>query len=100
MAAQFKNIIVNVLDDSGEALANSAVTVVGGGNPQVHNTDANGQCTFAAMPPGNYRLLIAHEGFNTRATSVTHTDTADLTVRIEMKVVDEDKPAKKSVFFT
>lgn len=98
MAAQFKNLIVNVFNDSGEPLANAAVTLIGTGTPQVLPTGANGQCTFSTLPPGNYKLMIAREGFNTRATSVTHTDTAETSVRIIMKVVDEESPARSRIF--
>jgi hypothetical protein len=101
MAATFKDIIVNVVDDSGKALANAAVTQLGGTSPQVLQTDASGNCTFKEVPPGNYRLIIASEGFNTRLHTVTHSATADSNVKINMKVVDEDSPsAKRSTFFT
>lgn len=101
MAAPLKDIIVNVLDDSGNALANAVITLLGGAKPQVCQTDATGKCTFAAVAPGDYRLIIASEGFNTRSHAVTHTATADSSVRITMKVVDEDSPAsKRSTFFT
>ena len=101
MAAQFKNIIVNVVDNSGDALANAAVTLLGGANPQVLQTGATGQCTFSAMPPGDYKLMTVHEGFNARVTSLTHTNTADSSVTITMKVVDEDSVARdRSIFFT
>jgi hypothetical protein len=97
MAATFKDIIVNVVDDSGKALANAAVTLLGGTSPQVLQTDASGNCTFKEVPPGNYRLIIASEGLHT----VTHSATADSNVKINMKVVDEDSPsAKRSTFFT
>jgi len=100
MAAQPRNIIVNVVSDSGDPLANAAVTLVAGSNPQVLPTDANGQCTFQALPPGSYRLLVAHERFNTRSMSVTHTDTADSAVRVEMREVDEvSAPARSAGFF-
>jgi uncharacterized membrane protein len=88
MAATFKDIIVNVVDDSGKALANAAVTLLGGTSPQVLQTDASGNCTFKEVPPGNYRLIIASEGFNTRLHTVTHSATADSNVKINMKVVD------------
>ena len=93
------NIIVTVVDDSGDPLANAAVTLTGGNTPQVLATEANGQCTFPNLPPGQYRLLVVREGFNTRAASVTLTDAADATVKVEMKVVEEEA-AKKSRFFT
>jgi hypothetical protein len=99
MAAQFKNIIVKVVDDSGGPLQNAAVTLLGGASPQVLATDASGQCTFSAVPPGPYRLMIVGEGFNTQATSVTHTDTADKTVTITMKVVNEESAGGKRSFF-
>jgi len=92
------NIIVTVVDESGDPLADAAVTVTGGNTPQVLATDANGQCTFPNMPAGQYRLLVVREGFNTRAASVPLTDAADATVRVELKVVEE--AAKKSKFFT
>ena len=99
MAAQFKNLIVNVFNDSSEPLANAAVTLMGTGTPQVLQTAANGQCTFSTLPPGNYKLMIAREGFNTRATSVTHTDTAETSVKVIMKVVDEESAGGKSRIF-
>jgi len=101
MAAPLKDIIVSVFDDSGNVLPNAAVTLLGGTAPQVRQTDATGKCSFAAVAPGDYRLIIASEGFNTRSHAVTHTATADSSVRITMKVVDEDSPAaKRSTFFT
>lgn len=99
MAAQPRNIIVTVVDDSGDPLPGATVTLVGGNNPQVFTTTANGECTFPNLPPGQYRLLIAREGFNTRAASIPLTDAADANVRVEMKVVEEETP-KKSRFFT
>jgi len=99
MAAQFKNLIVNVFNDSSEPLANAAVTLMGTGTPQVLQTAANGQCTFSTLPSGNYKLMIAREGFNTRATSVTHTDTAETSVKVIMKVVDEESAGGKSRIF-
>ena len=89
MAAQPRNIVVTVVDDAGNSLQGATVTLTGRGNPQVLATGANGQCTFPNLLAGRYRLLIAHEGFNTRAASVTLTDTADAEERVEMRVVDE-----------
>ena len=77
MAAQLPKIVVTVVDDSGNSLQGATVTLTGGDNPQVLATDANGRCTFPNLPAGQYRLLIAREGFNTRAASVTLTDAAD-----------------------
>ena len=100
MAAQPRNIIVTVVDDSGDPLQSATVTLISGGNSQVLTSDANGQCTFPNLPPGQYKLLIAREGFNTRAASVTLTDVADADVRVEMKVIDvETVAAERSRFF-
>ena len=95
-----RNIIVAVFDDSGDPLQSATVTLTGNGNPQVLSTDANGQCTFPNLPAGQYKLLISHDGFNTRAASVTLTDVADADVRVEMKVIDvETVAAERSRFF-
>ncbi len=100
MAAPLKDIIVNVLDDSGNALANAAVTLLGGATPQVLQTDAAGRCTFPAVAPGNYRLIVVSDGLNSRAQNVTHTATANSTVTVNMKVVDEESHAsKRSLIF-
>lgn len=99
MAAQPRNIIVTVVDESSDPLQGATVTLIGGNSPQVLTTEANGECTFSNLPPGQYRLLIAREGFNTRAASVTLTDAADANVRVEMRVVEEET-VKKSGFFT
>ena len=99
MAAQPRNIIVTVVNDSGDSLQGATVTLIGEKNSQVLTTNTDGECTFANLPPGQYRLLVVREGFNTRAASVTLTDAADATVRVEMKVVEEET-AKKSPFFT
>lgn len=100
MAAQPRNIVVTVVDDAGNSLQGATVTLTSTGNPQVLATDANGQCTFPNLPPGQYRLLIAREGFNTRAASVTLTDAADAEERVEMRVVDEaTAPARRSRLF-
>ena len=99
MAAQPRNIVVTVVDDSGDPLPGATVTLMGGNNSQVLTTTADGVCTFPNLPPGQYRLLIAREGFNTRASSVTLTDAADANVRVEMKVVEEETP-RRSRFFT
>ena len=99
MAAQLRNIIVTVIDDSGDPLQNATVTLMGGNNPQVRATDQTGQCTFQTLPAGRYRLLVSQEGFNTRALIVNHTDLADSQVRAEMKVVDEGTTSEKSRTF-
>lgn len=100
MAAQPRSIVVTVVDDSGNSLQGATVTLIGRGNPQVLATDANGQCTFPNLPAGQYRLLIAREGFNTRAASVTLTDAADAEERVEMRVVDEGTaPARRRGVF-
>jgi len=100
MAAQPRSIVVTVVDDSGNSLQGATVTLIGTGNPQVLATGANGQCTFPNLPAGQYRLLIAREGFNTRATSVILSDAADAQERVEMRVVDEaTAPARRRGVF-
>lgn len=100
MAAQPRNIVVTVVDDAGNSLPDATVTLTGTGTPQALATDANGQCTFPNLPAGQYRLLVAHQGFNTRAASVTLTDAADIAERVEMRVVDEATvPARRRGVF-
>ncbi|HEX6047489.1 MAG TPA: carboxypeptidase-like regulatory domain-containing protein [Pyrinomonadaceae bacterium] len=83
------NIIVSVVDNDGNSLQNAAVTLTGNGSPQMLLTDANGQCTFANMAGGNYKLVVVHEGFNTTAMPVTHPDASGSNVRVILKVVEE-----------
>jgi len=54
-----------VVDDQGSPLPGVAVTLLGGTNPLVQITDAQGQFRFVTLPPGSYMLQAELEGFST-----------------------------------
>lgn len=93
------NIIVTVVDDTGDALQNAAVTLTGNGNPQMLVTDANGVCTFPNLPAGKYRLVVVHEGLNTTAMVVQHEEAAESNVRVVLRVVEEIGARSSKGFF-
>jgi hypothetical protein len=93
------NIIVTVVDDTGDALQNAAVTLTGNGNPQMLVTDANGVCTFPNLAAGKYRLVVVHEGLNTTAMVVQHEEAAESNVRVVLKVVEEAGARSGKGFF-
>jgi hypothetical protein len=84
------NINVTVVEEDGDPLANAAVTLLGSGAPQMQVTNATGQGAFAGLADGAYKLLIAHEGFNTRAATVNLAG-ADVNVPVNLRNVDEDR---------
>jgi hypothetical protein len=83
------NINVRVVEEDGDPLPNAAVTLLGAGTPQMQPTNAAGESAFAGLADGIYRLLVAHEGFNTRAANVTLAG-ADVNVPVNLRTVDEE----------
>jgi hypothetical protein len=86
------NLNVTALNEEGQPLSGVAGTLLGVGAPQLQVTGANGQCSYANLAAGNYRLLTALEGFNTKSTAVTMAD-ADKNISVTMNVVNEDSDA-------
>lgn len=93
------NINVNVVEEDGDPVANAAVTLLGANSPQMQATNPAGQSAFANLADGVYRLLVAHERFNTRAATVTLAG-ADLNVPVHLSTMDEDRTdSRRSTLF-
>jgi Carboxypeptidase regulatory-like domain len=59
-------LTVTVTDPTGGAIGGATVTVTNvGGVSRNLNTNDNGSCTFAQLPPGAYRVVISAAGFAT-----------------------------------
>ncbi len=54
-----------VVDEQSGVLPGVAVTVAGGTAPQTVYTDARGEFNVRNLPPGNYTLTLALQGFST-----------------------------------
>lgn len=54
-----------VVDSSKAAIPGATVKLEGGAVNQMQVTDENGRYTFAAVPPGTYRLTTTLQGFST-----------------------------------
>jgi hypothetical protein len=83
------NINVTVGEEGCGPLANAALTLLGGATPQMQLTDAAGKSTFASVADGVYRLLVAHEGFNTRTANVNLAG-KDVDLPLTLRTADED----------
>ncbi|MCP4661937.1 MAG: TonB-dependent receptor [bacterium] len=57
--------LYGTVDGDGEPLPGVTVTLSGVGAPRVQVTDATGQYRFLSLPPGQYQLLAALDGFST-----------------------------------
>ena len=97
MGAELGNINVAVVNEDGSPLEHAAVTLLGVGAPQFRATDANGKCTFGALPAGNYRLMVALEGFNTGSRLVQVSGSGDSTVTVELRVVSAESRRPKGI---
>ncbi|MGC4050037.1 MAG: S8 family serine peptidase [Paludibaculum sp.] len=73
-------LVGQVVDPSGNAIANAAVGM-GGLNG---NTDANGLFRFANVPPGTYTFTSSGGGYSARSQTVVIPGGADTHVRVEL----------------
>ncbi|HWN41731.1 MAG TPA: carboxypeptidase-like regulatory domain-containing protein, partial [Thermoanaerobaculia bacterium] len=58
------SVLGQAVDDQGSALPGVMMTLLGGSNPLVQITDAQGQFRFVTVPPGSYTLKAELEGFS------------------------------------
>jgi len=76
-----------VVDPSGAILPGASVQMTNLATGEVHSgqTGSDGRYLFGLLTPGNYRLLVSHDGFKTAATenvSVAVTETAKFNVAL------------------
>ena len=72
---QSGDLFGTVTDENGEDLPGVTVTLSGIGAPRVQITDAQGRYRFLSLPPGQFQLQAALEGFNT-------VEVPDVTIRV------------------
>jgi hypothetical protein len=64
MSAQTGNLFGTVVDNQGQSLPGTTVTLTGAsGPPRIQVTDAQGRFRFPELPPGQYYLKAELEGF-------------------------------------
>lgn len=84
----------SVLDPNGAVIPNATVTISNPvtGYTRSINSDANGAFRFANIPPNNYNLNVAADGFNPNRQSLSVRSSVPINLRVSLAVgggVDE-----------
>jgi hypothetical protein len=88
---QSGNVYGVVSDTEGGLLPGVAVTLSGGGAPQIQVTDEIGQFRFLGLDPGTYRIEAALDGFSTVVyETVTVAVGRNTTIEMAMQAAIED----------
>ena len=90
-AAQSVALTGRVVDPQGALVANADLTLTGPQPARATRSTADGTFSFAAVPPGNYQLVVVAPGFATATESITVGGApAPVTVTLQVAGLVED----------
>ncbi|HEY5925166.1 MAG TPA: von Willebrand factor type A domain-containing protein [Kofleriaceae bacterium] len=82
---------------NGAALSGAHVAVTGKGVNRMTTADGSGHFSISGLPDGSYKVIAAHTGYTSAATTVTVKAGAKMSIKLSLaaKPVDKEKDAKK-----
>src|SRR5687768_4899943 len=82
----------------GAALSGAHVAVSGKGVNRMTTTDGSGHFSISGLPDGTYKVIAAHAGYASAATTVTISAASKQSVKLSLvvKPADKEKDVKKT----